>query len=499
MKKLNKFFIATFFLCAFTFSGKTWAQDIVWKKNFGGSSNDAYNSVVAVTDGIVAVGYSWRKSFGNGDWVGVETKGDENGLGDAIIVKYDHDGNVVWEKNFGGRDTDEFRCVIEVSDGIVAVGNSSGRSFGSGDWEDVESQEFGNAMIVKYDHAGNIVWKKNYDGGDVFCSVVTVSNGIVAVGSTRGFGFGGQANIVKYDNDGHVLWEKVLSKGWEEHIYLSVTAVSDGIVAVGNTYTDVSGYGRHDAVIVKYDTDGNVVWDKYFGGNDFDVFESVTTVSDGIIAVGYSRDKSFGNGDWEDVMAISDYKDAIIVKYDHAGNVVWKKNFGENNAYYSVEASANSIVALGNTSLVKHDWTGNVLEKRDLSSGGSQDLTFVPDGIIAVGASPVSIPYTDEWTCFTGICSTDAIIVKYEIFAVKTLATTPETGLRIYPNPTTGQLTIENGQLTIEKVEIFDVHGRLQKSETIKSKTDITIDISHFPAGFYFLRADGKTAKIIKR
>jgi hypothetical protein len=69
--------------------------------------------------------------------------------------------------------------------------------------------------------------------------------------------------------------------------------------------------------------------------------------------------------------------------------------------------------------------------------------------------------------------------------------------LRIYPNPTKGELIIENGELQIEKVEILDITGR-----TVLTSHGTTINISHLSAGTYFvkLRTDkGElTKKVIK-
>jgi uncharacterized protein YuzE len=140
--------------------------NVVWRKNFGGNAEDRYNSVTAVSDGIVAVGYSNSSSFGNGDWAGVAGKG---GSSNAIIVKYDHNGNVVWKKNFGGSGysgvgSDEYSSVIVVSNGTVAVGSSS--SLGTGDWASVLGKGGYDAIIVKYDNNGNVVWKKNFGGSD---------------------------------------------------------------------------------------------------------------------------------------------------------------------------------------------------------------------------------------------------------------------------------------------------------------------------------------------
>jgi len=89
---------------------------------------------------------------------------------------------------------------------------------------------------------------------------------------------------------------------------------------------------------------------------------------------------------------------------------------------------------------------------------------------------------------------------------MKTLSLRVETwraaSLQVYPNPTTGQLTINNGQLTINNVEIFDMMGKKQLS-IINCPLSIEIDISNLPAGVYFVKTTHQnntvgTAKIIK-
>jgi len=81
--------------------------------------------------------------------------------------------------------------------------------------------------------------------------------------------------------------------------------------------------------------------------------------------------------------------------------------------------------------------------------------------------------------------------------------------LTIYPNPTTGQLKIENGSSTgslpgdrtLSIVEVYDVVGcklwAVSGAELHDSQ--FTIDISHLANGMYFLKVDGKVFKVIKK
>jgi len=70
----------------------------------------------------------------------------------------------------------------------------------------------------------------------------------------------------------------------------------------------------------------------------------------------------------------------------------------------------------------------------------------------------------------------------------------------VYPNPTTGQLRIDNGEWKIDNVEIYDVMGRKQ-TIIINCQLSIinSIDISHLPAGIYFIKLQTQTETITKK
>jgi hypothetical protein len=76
--------------------------------------------------------------------------------------------------------------------------------------------------------------------------------------------------------------------------------------------------------------------------------------------------------------------------------------------------------------------------------------------------------------------------------------------VKVFPNPTTGDLTITNYELQITDIEVFDVSGRKQKAEGRKQNEErgLVIDISHLPVGIYLLKIHTnkgtQTQRIIK-
>ena len=390
-------------------------------RNFGGSGNDVFNSVIETSDkGIVAVGYSLSTN------AGFVNKGGY----DAIIVKYDREGNQQWVKNFGGSGADYFKSVVETSDkGIVAVGYSLSTNAGF-----VNKGGY-DAIIVKYDREGNQQWVKNFggSGADSFYSVIETSDGgIVTVGSSAstnaGFSNKGNADaiVVKYDKDGNQLWVKNFG-GSGNDVFNSIIEISDGeLVIVGgsnSTNAGFTGRGSFDGIITKYDGDGNQLWIKNFGGSGNDEFYSVIETSDGgIIAVGcsYSTNAGFNS---------KGNMDGIIVKYDDNGNQLWVKNFGgsdDDNFDSVIETSDGGIVTVGSSAstnagfsnkgnadaiVVKYDKDGNQLWVKNFGGSGGDYFYSVIEtsdgGIIIIGRSDS----TDIG--FTNRGNYDGIIVKY--------------------------------------------------------------------------------------
>jgi len=73
-------------------------------------------------------------------------------------------------------------------------------------------------------------------------------------------------------------------------------------------------------------------------------------------------------------------------------------------------------------------------------------------------------------------------------------------GIKVYPNPTTGELRIENGELRIINVEIVDVYGKILSSHhLITSSSHHLINIAHLPAGNYFVKIITEQGEVVKK
>ena len=422
---------------------------------FGGSNGDSYSKIISTSDGYVAIGYM-RSS--NLDLIGLN-----NGEEDGIVVKYNFSGEEVWKKNFGGSDSDYFKDIVEVNDGYVIAG------FSCSDDLDLSGINNGtcDAIILKYDFSGNVVWKKNFGGSlnDDYNSIVSVSDGYVVLGSSYSSDIdlinmnNGEIDIiiVKYDLLGNVVWKKNFGGSYYEYD-TDLIAVNDGYLVIGDTDSsdlDLDPLNEEEnqvGVIIKFDSLGNIVWKKI---TDNSRYQDGIAINDEYIMVGYTTESSFARNDTDDtledslmlvmndeslivednensqlVWGFSGAQAAIISKYDALGNEIWIKEFGGSTSeFYSVALTKYGYVAAGHSSsssddlegmnnggndgiIVAYDYFGNVKWKENCGGTGDdryKSATVTNDGYIAAGYSGSND--IDLFEMNNG--STDALIVKY--------------------------------------------------------------------------------------
>ena len=234
--------------------------NVTWQKSYGGTSGEEAHAIRQTADGGYVVAGT-TSSFGYG------------GGFDAWALRLDAEGNVVWQKTFGEGAGEGFEAIEETADGgYVMAGDTV--SYGAG------AQD---AWVVKLDAGGHVAWEKTYGGvqGDKFLALQSTGDGgYIPAGYTWSFGVGEwDVWVVKLGGDGNVIWQKTYGGPDDEYATaIQQTAEGDSIV-VGRTRS--FGAGDDDGWALKLDADGNVVWQKTYGGRDWDAFEAVGLVDDG--------------------------------------------------------------------------------------------------------------------------------------------------------------------------------------------------------------------------
>ena len=266
-----------------------------WERTIGGSKGEVCGSVWQTSDGgYVLVGYT--QSWGAGSE-------------DVYLVKTDHGGGVEWEMTFGGVGSDWGNSVQQTADGGYIIAGAT-QSFGAG------LEDF---YVIKVDPGGDVTWNRTFGGSsnDHGRSVQQADDGgYIITGYTRSFGAGrADVYLVKIDADGDLEWNRTYG-GPENDDGYSVQQTNDGGYIVAG-HTRSHGAGGEDVYLIKTDREGNILWNRTFGGPRGDFGRSVLQTSDGgYVIAGYTQ--SFGTG----------YEDIYLVRTDHDGNEYWSRTYG---------------------------------------------------------------------------------------------------------------------------------------------------------------------------
>jgi tetratricopeptide (TPR) repeat protein len=361
--------------------------------------------------------YEWNKIWGGSDYDcgrGIALDGSGNafitgstssfgeGYSDVFLLKYDSSGTLQWNKTWGGPNDD-------YGHGIALDG--SGNAFITGS---TESYEDGNddAFLLKYDASGNLLWNKtwggsNYDYGHGIA--LDGSGNAFITGSTHSYGAGYyDAFLLKYDTSGNLLWYKTWG-GSNDDIGKGIALDGSGNAFITGS-TRSYGAGDNDAFLLKYDTSGNLLWNKTWGGSFYDEDIGYGIALDGsgnAFITGYTR--SYGAGD----------NDAFLLKYDTSGNLLWYKTWGGSGSDYgegiSLDASGNAFITgdtrsygAGNYDVffLKYDSSGNLLWYK--TWGGSDNDRGYGIAVDSSGNAFIT-GYTDSY----GEGYSDAFLLKY--------------------------------------------------------------------------------------
>jgi uncharacterized delta-60 repeat protein len=170
----------------------------------------------------------------------------------------------------------------------------------------------------------NITWGgSGRDGASDM--VLDSSNNIYISGYTNSSGAGDlDMVLVKYNSIGEQQWNKTWGGSDRDSGMAVALDSSNNIYITG--YTDSFGSGSLDMVLVKYNSLGEQQWNKTWGGISLDMGSSVVLdSSDNIYLAG--RTSNFGAGDM----------DMVIVKYNSLGEQQWNKTWGGSDEDSGIE------------------------------------------------------------------------------------------------------------------------------------------------------------------
>ena len=437
------------------------AQSNPYTLTFGDSLAD--ESIVGLHQlpggNILLAGYSSQGSFGQYD---------------AALVKTDPNGNIIWEKFYGGPDLDQVAGMCYTQDNHVVLAGSTSDS----------SATVRDAFLMKVDTSGNLIWHRNIGQTgriEAFESVIqTQDGGFAASGfATAAQGTGNDFFLVKCNAAGLPQWEKTYGDKRNDYSLALVEEQNEGFVLTGDKQKIDNTYNVY---IVRTDTAGQVVWDldvanSYNGGCK----NLIRTQSGDYLIVGESSSPS------------SSVFDQFIVRVSSSGQLLWNKWLGIDGvgeaAFGLYEPLPEAFLltgygydtAQGSTRMrvTYMDHQGQEIESRYYGSAmlniGYAIIPSASGGFLSAGRS------------FTN--PDDYLLVYDHIPVVAGLSDQfSEPHFSLYPNPCVSQqkVFLESVDFSWENWEWWDGLGRLRKSG--KSSESI---YAPEQKGWYVLRLAG--------
>ena len=508
------------FFCIVTIYGQN--RNIQWQKTIGGSGDDVLNSIIQTADGnFLLGGYSDSNVSG-------EKSEDSRGGKDYWIVNVDGNGGIVWQKTYGGSNDDLLTSMLQTSDGGFIIGGTSSSDISGDKTEDSKGQE--DYWILKLDPNGNIEWQKTYGGNrsdDLASIVKTDDGGYFVAGRSRSAESGnrtvsrnGLPDIwaLKLDSTGNIVWQK--SYGSTDYNF--------GCSVYGLAKTNDGGFILSSDLIIfqsqnipywvlKIDAFGNQVWDVTIRGNIADWNPIINATNDGgYIVAGISNSDAVED---KTENAINGSLDYWVLKLDETGNIVWQNTIGgdANESLTTVTQTADGgyLVSGNSSSNISGDKTENSLGESDFwfvklnSVGiiewqntiggeareyGGRSIQSTDGDFLTFGSSASNISGDKTENSRGGY---DYWIVKHD----STLGTQENTfanAISIYPNPVNNLLQINTQDQTIDKIIIYSVLGSRVRQFDVDTISP-TVDVSSLASGAYYLQLySGKNVALKK-
>ncbi|GAA4767989.1 MULTISPECIES: T9SS type A sorting domain-containing protein [Flavobacterium] len=412
-----------------------------WQKSIGGDFNDNGTEI---------------KIASNGDYLisgGTESNDYDfsfnRGQSDLFLMRVNPSGTILWQRTYGGSNYDLARNFIETPDGGFVIGGFSNSIDGDSNANN-GSRDF---WVIKTNSIGVLEWKKNYGGSDLDSLL----------------------EIIKTSDGGYIM--------------------------TGETYSSnlPNYHGSSDVLVVKTDSTGNLIWQKCFGGSNWDYSSSIIEASDGNFIIGAST-QSFNH----DVTSNhGGYFDFWVLKINPLGTILWQKTYGGSNGEQIsniIETTDGNYIAIGLSDstngdltsnnggrdfwLVKISESGNLIWQKSLGVGTNEAANTIiqtSDGGYLVSGQTEN----------SGILGSDVWVIKLSNESLSTNDFSFEDKkIIISPNPVIDYFKINNSKIT--KVTIISLEGKILK----EFDSQENYNISEFQKGTYLVKLLNDSNKV---
>ena len=241
--------------------------------------------------------------------------------------------SIEWEKSFGGSDSDIPSKMFLTSDnGYVIAGSSR-----SNDGDLTQNQGTHDYWVVKISSTGQLEWQKSLGGsqGETAYSIIqTNEGGYIVSGFTRSYTNDGDITVhyggediwvVKLDSQGNIEWEKSYGGSSNEGGNDIIQTIDGGYIIAGSSSSDdgdvSNNKGGVDYWVVKITNTGMIEWEKNYGGSGNDSAERILQLNDGSYIIVGTTTSNDG-----DVSSNQGGNDFWIVKLQPDGLIEWEKN-----------------------------------------------------------------------------------------------------------------------------------------------------------------------------
>ncbi len=233
--------------------------DTIWTSAIGGTSEDWGYSISRNRDGGFVIAGKTYVSPDSGE--------------QALIVRTDAEGRALWQRTFGGINSELARQAKEVSDGgFIMVGQS----------ESYDPGPYRSVYVVRTSYAGTPIWIKDYGGpsSDEGDDILEIDGGhFIVCGRTYSYGNGDwDAYFMRITADGDTVWTRTCGGTEWDAMHSMVEAPGGGYVSAGHTLS--FGNGDFDVYIVKIDPGGFIQWTLAVGNYSQDDASAIKLTDD---------------------------------------------------------------------------------------------------------------------------------------------------------------------------------------------------------------------------